>query len=118
MSEESQSFREQIVGLLRLLGNPEAQLAYERRVRIANVPAELFCMWFDDQYHPDTDVFRSSFLPRERLILAEFHQKFDSIARALPGEFETVAALHARSEWSRLMQAAADTLSALGEDAA
>ena len=104
--------------MLRLLGSPEAQLAYERDVPIANVPAELFCMWFDDLYHPASDLFEASFSPGERAILAEFHERFEEVADSLPGDFPQVADLHAHSEWQTLMRDAVATLKSLGEDAA
>ena len=46
-----------IVSLLRTLGDPDAQLAYERDIPITCVPAELVCMWFDDLYNPTTGPF-------------------------------------------------------------
>jgi hypothetical protein len=103
---------------LRLLSDLEAQIAYERDVPIADVPAELFCGWFDDLYHPDTDLLRSAFTARERLVLAAFHQKFEQVNDSLPEPLGRVADLHARAEWRALVRAATDTLKDLGEDAA
>src|SRR5436190_14097080 len=68
--------RRSIIDLLRLLADADAQLEYERSVPIANVPAELFCMWADDQYHPDSDLFRAAFAPDEVEVLAIFDEQF------------------------------------------
>jgi hypothetical protein len=57
--------RNNIVGLMRMLASKNEQLAYERDVPIANVPAELVCMWFDDFYHPEAGLFLEAFSPAE-----------------------------------------------------
>jgi len=101
-----------------MLSDPDAQLAYERDVPIACVPAELVCMWFDDHYHPTTELFRTAFSLSERAILAAFHDRFRSIADSLPADLSRVADLHAQEEWRTLMRDAVDTLGDLGEDAA
>lgn len=106
-------FRMSILDLLRLLSDSDRQIAYERDVPIASVPAELFCMWFDDQYHPESDLFTAAFTPRERAILAAFHQRFEAASDCLPQNFRSVADLHARAEWQSLMRAAGDALKQL-----
>lgn len=42
------SLRESLLQTLTLLGDFEAQMKYVVDVPIADVPAELICMWFDD----------------------------------------------------------------------
>ena len=118
MSSPPEDLRNTVLGLLRLLGDPEAQLAYERNVPIADVPAELFCMWFDDQYHPATELFRAAFCSGERAILAAFHERFEVVADSLPRDLGRVADLHEHSGWQTLMLDAVDTLKSLGEHAA
>ena len=109
--------REQILSLLRLLSSADAQRAYERSVPSARVSDELVCMWFDDQYHPDTDVHRAAFTRRERAILAEFHSRYRAVSQTLPAEVAAPREVHALAEWRGVMQAATDTLARLGVDA-
>ena len=116
MPDLSDTLRQTIVGLIRILSCADAQVAYERDVPIAQVPAELVCMWFDDHYHPDSAAFLGAFTARERAALAAFHATFSRVRASLPDAIPTVASLHARPEWLALMRAAADTLSRLGED--
>lgn len=109
--------RSTILSLLRMLGDSDAQLAYERNVPIASVPAELVCMWFDDHYHPTTESFQTAFSRRERAILAAFHERYETVASSLPADLRRVADLQALGAWRTLMRDAVDTLRDLGEDA-
>lgn len=111
--------RRTMLDLLRLLADPEAQRAYERNVPIAQVPAELLCMWFDDLYHPDSSAFHEAFDPVERAALARFHAVFTEVADRMPERLERVAELHAWSEWSVVVRAAARVLTQIreGDDA-
>ena len=104
------------LNLLRLLGDPAAQIAYDRNVPIAQVPAELFCMWFDDFYHPDSEHFQDAFSIDECAILAAFHERYRKIRGSLPRYLGRVADLHSHAAWHALMSAAVDTLWSLGED--
>lgn len=113
--EERNATRHTMLDLLRLLADPEAQRAYERNVPIAQVPAELFCMWFDDQYHPDSVTFQEAFDPVERAALARFHAVFSEVADRMPERIGRVAELHARREWPVVVQAAARVLAEIGE---
>jgi hypothetical protein len=65
--------RLKMIDLLRLVCSEEEQLNYETDVSIADVPVELFCMWFHDQYSPDEYFFRSSFTAEQLEAQEEFH---------------------------------------------
>jgi hypothetical protein len=102
----SASIRSGIRDLLALLATPDRQREYERNVPIANVPAELLCMWFDDQYHPSDPMFRAAFSSQELEALASFDTAYGSVSdeiRPLPAN---VAALQAHSAWQRAVHAA------------
>ena len=73
-------------------------------------------MWFNDQYHPESDLFQSAFSSRERAIVAAFHQRFESVSDSFPDPLGRAADLQARPEWRALSRAAMDTLRDLGED--
>lgn len=98
--------------LLELLSSREAQAQYEVDVPIANVPAELLCMWFDDRYHPETVWFTEAFTSRERAALAAFDAFFSAVADGLPTE-GGVMVLHAESVWTGVCEKAAEVLAAL-----
>jgi hypothetical protein len=103
--------RNNIVGLVRTLASKDEQLAYERDVPIANVPAELACMWFDDLYQPDGDLFLEAFTPTERDRLARFHTFYDARIEQLP---DTLAELHRDAAWLEVMGEAQRVLEDLG----
>jgi len=86
--------------LLELLSSKEEQLKYQNNVPIANVEAELVCMWFDDMYHPDTDLLKCSFTPEEIQQLESFNNLYDKHAGNLPN---TLHEYHQSVEWSLIM---------------
>lgn len=102
------TFRE----LLELLSSREAQLRYETDVPIANVPAELLDMWFDDRYHPETPWFSQAFTDHERQVLADFNAFFSGVAERLPTD-RGVAALHAEPVWDDVCAKASEVLAEL-----
>ena len=67
---DSTVLRAGILELLELLADAAAQERYEHNVPIADVPAELCCMWFDDLYHPDSPAFQAAFTVAELDALA------------------------------------------------
>jgi hypothetical protein len=105
--------RQNIVELLALLADAEAQRRYERNVPIANVPAELLCMWFDDLYHPDDAAFVRAFSTPELAALEEFNRTYRSVADELEPLAVSVGDLHAHPSWSRVSPAASAALKAI-----
>lgn len=59
MTTEIPNTHLRMINLLRLLSSDQEQLNYQTDIPIAAVPAELVCVWFDDQYHPDDAYFCS-----------------------------------------------------------
>ena len=57
--------RDRVLETLRLLASPDAQVEYQRKVPIADVPAELICQWFDDSFWPDETRLRALFSDAE-----------------------------------------------------
>jgi hypothetical protein len=102
--------RDGIRDLLALLADPERQRAYERKVPIAHVPAELVCMWFDDLYHPDDAAFVRAFSTPELAALEEFNWAYRSVADELEPLAASVGELHAHSAWGRVSPAASAAL--------
>ena len=82
--ERLEGTRSSIREHLELLANPNAQRDYERDAPIADVPAELFCGWFDDSYHPEDPAFQAAFNPRELALLADFNDLFAAAEREIP----------------------------------
>ena len=108
-SDDIEETRSTVLRLLELLSDREAQVQYEVDVPIANVPAELICMWFDDQYYPGRAPFTDAFSPDERAHLASFDATFAGVQESLPTS-GGVAALHAAPGWSEVCDAAGAAL--------
>ena len=104
---DTEPIRSSLLGLLDLIGDFEAQRAYEQNVPIANVPAELVCMWFD-AYHPDSEQHAKAFSAREQELLARFHAAYDECADDLPCD-NGIAVLQQSSQWIALSREAAKT---------
>ncbi len=114
----TQSVREQIMnpirkgikGVLELLASKEEQSKYEQNVQIANVPAELICMWFDDTYHPDSMQHKEAFSIEERKVLSSFNEFYDSRVEKLP---KTLEAMHKNSLWDEIVKEAQATIDSI-----
>lgn len=99
-------------------------VAYQKNVPIADVPAELFCMWFDDLYTPGEDnpslynpgvyeegvrEFESCFSSVELVAHSEFHAFFKSVAHTIPEGLQ-LEDLHTNNLWCEVMGAAKKAL--------
>jgi hypothetical protein len=109
--------RRSIHELLVLIGDRDAQRAYERDVPIANVPAELICMWFEDHYHPAAGWFVSAFSADELAELAAFNDFYRARTDNLPTS-GGIDVLQKAREWGEIVNRARATLVRLGWSAA
>ena len=109
---DSSSIRDGIIEALRLAASAEKQQRYAADVSIADVPAEVFCIW-QDQYVPDSPCLKQQFDAHEVDALASYAATCSHIARQLPDHL-CVPAFQARDEWQDLASAARETLAALG----
>ena len=110
MSNQTPNRKTHIIELLGLLASEEQQLDYEKNVPHVDITAELVCMWFDDQYHPDYAGFTSSFTPDELAALAEFHKFYDEREKKLPESQGTVRTWLASPIWREIMRKANETV--------
>ena len=60
-------------------------------------------MWFDDMYHPYTELFTSAFNPTERRLLESFNNDYELLSKDLP---ETLGEFHKNSDWALIMSKA------------
>lgn len=65
--------RDRVVECIELLARPAEQLNYEKNVPIADIPAELVCMFADDLFHPKMAEFVDAFSEEELKLLAELY---------------------------------------------
>jgi len=113
VNEVVSNTRTRLRDLLALISDCEAQREYERNVPIANVPAELVCMWFDDLYHPNPEWITRGFSARELELLAEFDKFYEARHSLLPTDGGVVKLQQSR-EWIETSQKAKEILSELG----
>ena len=91
-------FKSNIVETLQVIASAERQFEYEKNVPEAQVPAELFCMWFDDNYHPNSADFSASFSSEELKDLSIFNAAFDKLGENVPTD-KGVLGLQSDSNW-------------------
>ena len=108
-ADEIREGREFLRELLSLISSTEGQRQYEQEVPIANVPAELVCMWFDDHYHPESEWFRARFSHDEQSTLAEFSHFYKARLDLLP-DTANVEELQKSECWHQIMEKAARTV--------
>lgn len=101
--------RDRYIEALRLIADLDAQIRYEREVPIADVSAELVCMWFDDL---DASSLDSGLSPSDAATLRNFTTFYDVRVHELPPS-ANVAALHANATWNEIVRKAKAALDAL-----
>jgi hypothetical protein len=113
MVSQTPDLRRGIVDLLQLLSSPDRQRDYERTVPMASVPAELLCMWFEDQYLPESPSFRLCFSPPELEAMAVFSNYFAEHEKLLPDTPNGIQSWMETETWQNIMQEAGRVLAAL-----
>ena len=108
--DKSQTYRQSVKELIELLASKEQQMQYQDSLSVGDPAAELVCMWFDDTYHPDTELFNSAFTHDEAAILASFNTIYQDNSVNLP---DTLEEFHRTSEWSEIMSEAKYVLGAI-----
>lgn len=110
--ERKMSVRNGIISYLELASSPDAQRAYERRVPLAQVPAELILMWEDLGLHTDPDWYgEPEFSLAELAAIREFHQVWRAVADATTDPMPpTIEALIGTAVWQRLVDGACKAL--------
>jgi hypothetical protein len=102
--------RGRVLAWLDLLGSAEAQLGYQRSAPVADVSAELYCVWFDDLEACFTEAhFSDEELARLRWFTRQMDEVGDSLGQRLP-PIEELVALPA---WQRVVALAAETAAAV-----
>ena len=99
----SQDYRQSVKGLIELLSSEEQQLQYKDSLSVGDPAAELVCMWFDDTYHPETDLFQRAFTTSEAQLLESFNIMYSKCLDKLPNTLEKY---HQSPQWKHIMSEA------------
>ena len=83
-------FRKSFINYLELLSSDEKLRKYKEEVPIADVPAEIVCMWFDDLYTINDEIFNNAFSQKERQLLKEFNDYFALRVEKLSNNFDSL----------------------------
>ncbi len=94
---------------LELLSSLELQARYERDVEIADVPAELVCVWFEDLDLPASAP--KLFASEDVESVQAFSDLFERVARELEGL--GLSDLHAHPSWLQVVAEARSLLQRL-----
>ena len=100
--ERQGTVRDAVVSHLELLASPDLQAKYERDVKVADVPAELACVWFDDLDLPASasKLFVGDDLESVRALSDFFESAMKELANL------TLSELHARPLWLKVVDRA------------
>jgi hypothetical protein len=101
------TIRASIKDVLEVIASKEEQVDYARRVPVAEVTAELVCMWFDDIYHHKSRQHKEAFSIEEQEALSNFNAFYDARVDSLP---KTLAELQIDSQWDEIVHEARKVL--------
>ena len=96
--EGKSAVRDAVVSHLERLASLELQAKYERDVKVADVPAELVCVWFDDLDLPASAA--KLFVGDDLQSVRAFSDFFESAMKELANL--TLSELHARPLWLKV----------------
>ena len=113
ISMNGSNVRQRLVEVLELMASPEAQLAYQEQVPIADVPAELICMWDETFWINDPEV-RAAFSADEWVALEKYDSIFHRVCALLPPQLPPLLEFQKTQLWLRLSRGAARALSGVG----
>jgi hypothetical protein len=106
---EPQIYRDRLIEALELAASPHAQLEYAATVPLADVVAEIVCLWYD-MYYPSDPMFAAAFNDSERAALAEYAAVLRKLQPAIP---RTLTTFHALPVSGQLAGAASQALAVL-----
>ncbi len=109
--------RNRIVNEIDLLANLDSQIKYEEEVGIVHIPSELVCVWFDDLYHPETELFNESLKKSEKSVLADFNTRFDELLKKTDKHVlsETIEDLQKDKYWQSVVTLAQNVIEKLND---
>lgn len=100
-SKLSKTLRKNVIDILDLLSDYEAQKDYAYKVSDYIAIQEMICMWFDDNYNPDSSNFIKGFSDNELAMLKDFNDYYDSISDSLPKD--NIRTLQINENWEKLI---------------
>jgi hypothetical protein len=113
MEQAQRNLKQGVLKSLQLLASREAQLEYQRGVPIADVSAELFCMW-DEAFWPADVALRAEFSSGEWTALLRFHSVFERVSGLLPHQpLPPIDHFVESPHWLQLSRAASRALRSL-----
>ena len=104
-------YKKELIDTLDMLSSLDRQRHYFDTVKMADVPSDLICGWFDTGFFPDSESFRASFTQSEWNALVEFNDYFDKRVKKLPDDFNE---LIINSTWLEVVNKAREILVKIG----
>lgn len=112
--ELKKNYRNEVFGVLKLISSEEEQLEYQKEVPIADVSAELFCLWDSCYQLPlNQDWYQEIFSENEFEILKKFDMTFESICKKTSTDLTYITEFIKTKEWAELALAAKIALKSL-----
>lgn len=105
------NIRENVLVVLELIADKQAQCSYQEKLPSINVSNEIFNKW--DDCYPLPESAERLFTAQQLRALAAFHLILRAIAEATPQELPPLDMFMASAHWTRLNQAAQEALLAI-----
>ena len=106
----SKNIRKLILEALVLISSKEIQFSYQKSVQIADVSAEIFCLW-EDSYCPEGEIFKLGFSKEELSSLNSFNSIFDEVCDDSPDELPFIDEVVNTTYWKKYSNGAHAALS-------
>jgi len=112
--EISKNIRNLIIEALIMISSKDLQLSYQKKVQVADVSAEIFCLW-EDSYSLNGDIFRQGFSKSETNSLKKFNSIFEEVCDASPEELPTINEVVKTEYWKKYSEGACEALKVFPE---
>jgi hypothetical protein len=106
MDDTACGYRDSILGLLELIASSEEQRTFAAKVPYDDYASEFYCLWFDDFFHPDSDLAQRAFRPNELDILRSFSVIWEREDTVLGQNDRSIEELLANANWCSVIEAA------------
>ena len=113
MDDIASGYRDSILGLLELIASSEDQRAFAGKIPYDDYASEFYCLWFDDVFHPDSDLAQRAFLPNELDTLRSFSVIWEREDTVLGQTDKSIEELLANANWCSVVEAATQAMARL-----
>ena len=111
--DNAANFRESRLGLLGFYASPAEQIEWQARTPTLGIDEPM--EWWLEDFHPQSELFKSAFSPREIELLERFHSTFEDASQKWPAPpYPTMGVALREPLWLKVVEEARQLRSAFG----